>query len=175
MNGHFDESCKVTIFNGYYDTTVAVIAYFGGMAYAYPISSTGPPVYGVDQVSSSDAKQVIEKFFQQGPMVLADNVTVFMPGEQAKFGFSGVFTNRTQFLNALVSFTSMFEILGTNQTADLMVQNGRVAAFLEYSLKSVRTGREILLPVCEHFLINGQKQIQQYALFFDTWFLLQIM
>jgi len=166
---HFDDECKVTIFNGYYDTMVAVIAYYDGIAYPYPIPATGPPVYGIDTVSNDDARAVVTRF-QQGDMTaLAANVTSFVPGNQDLFPFAGVFFNSTQIVGSFSMFTKMFEVLSLRETAEMMVQHGNVATFSELTLRSTLTNQKTKLMLCQRFLLNGDKQIQQYDMYFDTY------
>jgi len=148
---------------------VAVIAYYDGIPNPYPIPSTGPPVYGVDMVKSSDARATIKLFESGSQSVLADNITVFMPGDQSVFPFAGVFRNFTAYENSVVMYLKMFEVISVKITSDMMVQNGNVARFWTYGLRSRATGKQTTLAVCEHFLINWKLKIQQYALYYDTY------
>jgi len=171
---HFDDNCKVTIFNGYYDSMVATMVYYGGVAYAYPIPNTGAPVSGVDQITSLAAKKIVEAQLA-GDDMLADNVTVFVPGDPNTFSWAGVFLSKEAFMNSFSSFFKEFDILGVNQTAEMTVQNGRVAVYQEYSIRSIKTGKQTSLSVCEHFLINWAGKIQRYTYYFDTYPLVSIL
>jgi len=172
---HFDGNCKVTIFNGYYDTMVATMVYYGGVPYSYPIPNTGPPVYGVDQVSSEDARSIATKFYQGEDSVLADNVTVFVPGDPHLFPFAGVFLNKTAFSNSISAWNQMFNVISVNQTANMMVQNGNVANYRMFVVQSQKTLKQATWSVCEHLLINWKGQIQRYSYFFDTYPLVAIL
>jgi len=172
---HFDDQCKVTIFNGYYDTMAAVIAYYDGIAYPYPIPATGAPVVGVDMVSDNDARSLIKRFQNGDDTTLAANVTTFIPGDQDIFPFAGVLFNSTQVGQAMATFAKMFDVLSLRDTAEMMVQHGAVATYREYELQSTLTGKKTKLAMCEHFLINWKLQIQQYSFYFDTYPLTLIM
>jgi len=172
---HFDDNCKVTIFNGYYDTMVAVNAFYDGKTFPYPIPATAKPVIGVDSVSNSDARSVIQRYQNGDFSQLADNVTTFLPGNPELFRFAGVFFNRTQLMLALNELDKEFHVRRAGATAEMMVENGAVATFTEYVVQSTATGEQISLPVCEHFLINTNLKIETYALYYDTWPLTTIM
>jgi len=172
---HFDDNCKVTIFNGYYDSMVATMVYYGGVPYSYPIPNTGPPVYGVDQVSNAQARSIVTKYYQGQDGVLADNVTAFVPGDPHIFPFAGVFLNKTAFTSSFSGWTDMFNIISVNQSANMMVQNGAVAAYQTYVLQSQKTGKQTVFNVCEHFLINWKGQIQRFTEYFDTYPLVTIL
>jgi len=172
---HFDDNCKVTIFNGYYDSMVATVAYYGGVPYSYPIPNTGPPVYGVDQVPSSLARSIVTKYYQGQFGVLADNVTAFVPGNPEEFPFAGVYLDSESFVNSFSSWTQMFNVISVNQSADMMVQNGAVATYTTYVLQSQKTLKQTTWNVCEHFLINWAGQIQRFTEYFDTYPLVSIL